>query len=195
MRHLLLLSLALGLVACGGQAAPPAPTIAPVVKATIPIVPPATGGAGQTGGPPGTETFPVPSSRHLQPPIAYAQTPPVGGDHASGWQNCGYYEAPVPNETAVHSLEHGAVWITYRPDLPPDQVGPLRELARRGTHILVSPFPGLPTPVVASAWGRQIRLESAADPRLDEFIRAFQNGPQTPEPGAPCNGGVGSPAR
>ena len=77
------------------------------------------------------------------------------------WQNCGFYGRPIPNETAVHSLEHGAVWITYRPDLSADQVDMLRRLARSQTFVLVSPFPELPSPVVASAWGRQLQLESA----------------------------------
>jgi hypothetical protein len=92
----------------------------------------------------------------------------------------------------VHSLEHGAVWITFHPDLPPDQVGALRRLARQ-TFVIASPFPDLPTPIVASAWGHQLRLPSATDPRLAQFVRYFRLGPQTPEPGAACTGGVGIP--
>jgi hypothetical protein len=46
----------------------------------------------------------------------------------------------------------------------------------------------LSTPVVASAWGKQLRLKSVDDPKLQEFIRAYRKGPQTPEPGAPCTG-------
>jgi hypothetical protein len=51
----------------------------------------------------------------------------------------------------------------------------------------------LPSPVVASAWGKQLRLDGAGDPRLERFVSAFQQGPQTPEPGAACTGGVGEP--
>ena len=90
-------------------------------------------------------------------PVSYPQRPPVGGDHSPIWQNCGFYDDPIANENGVHSLEHGVVWITYRPDLSQDQVNALRRLARNERHILVSPFPGLPAPVVASAWGRQAR--------------------------------------
>jgi hypothetical protein len=148
--------------------------------------------AGQ-GVPVGVETFAVQKASHVREPVNYAQTPPVGGDHAEIWQNCGFYDMPIENENGVHSLEHGAVWITYRPDLPNEQVDLLRQRARRESHILVSPFPNLPAPVVASAWGHQLRLDTADDPRLDQFVRAFRLGQQAPEAGEPCSGGKGNP--
>jgi len=132
-------------------------------------------------------TFSGLSRNHVTTPVDYAQTPPVGGDHSPVPQTCGAYDQPVPNEMAVHSMEHGAVWITYRPDLPSDQVGHLRRAAGQD-HVLVSPYPGLPAPIVANAWERQLRLDSASDPRLEQFISQFRSGPQTPEPGAACQG-------
>lgn len=141
----------------------------------------------------GLQSFSGLSQDHVQTTVDYPQTPPAGGPHAPAWQNCGYYDAPIGSENGVHSLEHGAVWITYRPDLSTEQVEALRALTRSQTYVLVSPFPELPSPVVASAWGRQVQLESASDPRLDAFVRAFRQGPQTPEPGAVCNRGVGAP--
>ena len=69
----------------------------------------------------------------------------------------------------------------------------LRQLAHGQTYVLVSPYPDLPAPVVASAWGKQLRLDSADDPRLDEFVRAFRLGRQAPERGGPCDGGLGQP--
>lgn len=148
----------------------------------------------QPGGPPeGVQSFEITNRDHTRVAVSYPQTPPVGGEHSPIWQNCGFYDQPVRNENAVHSMEHGAVWITYRPDLPQDQVSKLRKLADGQTFVLVSPYPNLPAPVVASAWGKQLRLDSADDPRLKQFIRAFRSGPQTPEPGAPCTGGTGQP--
>src|ERR1051325_4821995 len=67
-----------------------------------------------------------PAGQHLAGKIDYQESPPVGGAHNVVWQNCGIYSTPIHNEHAVHSLEHGAVWITYRPDLPADQVEILR---------------------------------------------------------------------
>ena len=141
----------------------------------------------------GLQTFPSLPQDHVQTKVDYPQTPPVGGPHAPAWQNCGYYDAPIGSENGVHSLEHGAVWVTYRPDLAQDQVEVLRALTRSQTYVLVSPFPDLPAPIVASAWGRQAQLESATDPRLDAFVRAFRQGPQAPEPGAVCTRGLGTP--
>ena len=133
------------------------------------------------------------SRTHTEGPVNYPQTPPVGGPHNPVWQNCGFYSKPVQNEHAVHSMEHGAVWITYRPDLPKDQVEKIRQLVEGKTYMLASPYPNLPTPVVASAWGKQLKLDSANDPRLEQFVKAYRQGPQTPEPGAPCTGGIGQP--
>jgi hypothetical protein len=125
---------------------------------------------------------------HTTDPVTYAQTPPVGGNHNPTWLNCGVYTKPVKNELAVHALEHGAVWVTYDPALPADQVARLTA-ALPDTYIVLSPYEGLPGPVVASAWGTQLVLTGVDDPRLAEFVKAYRQGPQTPEPGAACTGG------
>ena len=125
---------------------------------------------------------------HVQTPVEYAQTPPAGGEHNPVWLNCASYTTPVPSENAVHSMEHGAVWVTYRPDLPADQVAALKE-AMPSTYVVLSPFEGLKAPVVASAWGKQLFLDGVNDPRLEAFIRQYKQGSQAPESGAPCTGG------
>ncbi len=141
---------------------------------------------------PGVRLFSDLARGHQTEPVTYAETPPVGGIHNPVWQNCGMYSKPVANENAVHSMEHGAVWITYRPDLPETDVKALRDLGRR-SFVLVSPYPGLPAPVVVTAWGVQLQVEKASDSRLQQFLRKYTVGPTTPEPGAPCTGGVGAP--
>ncbi len=131
------------------------------------------------------------AGQHTEDNVDYEQNPPAGGEHSPVWQNCGVYTEPINSENAIHSLEHGAVWITYRPDLPEEQVEQIRELVNGQTCMLASPYPDLPAPVVASAWERQSSLEGADDPDLERFVSAFRQGPQTPEPGAACTGGVG----
>ncbi len=123
--------------------------------------------------------------------VDYQQSPPVGGDHWSAWQNCGVYPAPVTPEFAVHSLEHGAVWIAYDPDLPADQVEQLNGFYTAGSYLVVSPYEGeMDGPIVASAWGRQVAVDDPADETLQRFVRAFEQSNDVPEPGALCSQGV-----
>ena len=144
------------------------------------------------GGPPGgVEDVDVgQAGQHTEAAVEYEQSPPAGGELNPIWQNEGFYEEPVRNETAVHTLEHGALWITYQPDLPQEQKDALRELVEAQTCVLASPYEGLDAPVVASAWGKQLRLESADASDLQSFIQSYRQGPQTPEPGAACTGGT-----
>ena len=142
----------------------------------------------------GVESFEVSSREHVQDPVTYPQLPPVGGPHAPAWQNCGFYQEAVSSETAVHSLEHGAVWITYDPALPAADIAALRELSNEQSFVLTTPFEGLEAPLVASAWGLQLALTGPDDPQLGLFLQKYRSGPQTPEPGAPCTSGVGMPA-
>ena len=139
----------------------------------------------------GVQDFPDLSRNHVTTAVDYPQDPPVGGDHAGVWTNCGTYTDPVEPTQGVHSLEHGAVWITYRPDLSPEQVEILTQLAQTNSYALLSPFEGLPSPVTASAWGMQLAVDGATDPRLAAFLQKYAQGPQTPEPGAACTGGAG----
>ncbi|MGK5557449.1 DUF3105 domain-containing protein [Actinomadura kijaniata] len=135
------------------------------------------------------------SRDHTQNAVAYDTTPPMGGAHDPMWQNCDarVYDRPLRNENAVHSLEHGAVWITYRPGLAADQVERLATKVRTTDYTLMSPYPGLDAPIALSAWGRQVKVQDAADPRVDAFLRAYVKGPQTPEPGAACTGAKDQP--
>jgi hypothetical protein len=135
-------------------------------------------------------TTSYPAARHFAGEIKYTETPPMGGPHNVVWQNCGIYTAPIHNEHGVHALEHGAVWITYRPDLASDQLQLLKTLAA-DDYMLLSPYPGLSHPVVASAWNHQLTFERADDAALRAFIGEYKNNPDTtPEFGASCLGGT-----
>ena len=141
----------------------------------------------------GVQTYPNLDRSHTTETVSYDPAPPVGGAHAAAWQNCGVYTAPVPNENAVHSLEHGAVWITYQPELAADELASLQALTRGSSFRLLSPYPGLDSPIVVSAWGYQLKLDRAGDARLGDFIEKYEQNPLGPEPGGLCTGGVGSP--
>jgi hypothetical protein len=140
------------------------------------------------------ETFTV-TRDHKEGRLTYPTNPPTGGTHNPAWQNCGIYDRQIALENAVHSLEHGAVWLTYDPNLDTTQVEKLRALARGRGYMLVSPYVygALKKPIYAVAWGVRVGVDSADDPRLPRFIQKYMNGPQTPELGAACTGAIGSP--
>jgi hypothetical protein len=142
------------------------------------------------GEPAGTTTYTGLARTHVDTRVDYPQTPPVGGPHNPVWQTCQFYDQPIHNETGVHSMEHGAVWITYAPDLPAAQVATLKALEPSKQFLLISPYEGLPAKVVATAWGKQLLLDSVDDPRLAQFVALFEHGPQTPEAGVSCQGGT-----
>lgn len=144
---------------------------------------------------PGVTIYEVPTRWHTDDPVDYAQTPPVGGDHNPIWQNCGFYDEAIRPEHAVHSLEHAVVWITYRPDLPADQLAGLRRLGEQ-EHLIISPWTDgeLPAPIVLSAWGVQGMVDDVDDPLVDQFIKTYRNAMSAPEPNGPCDGGEDGPA-
>lgn len=143
----------------------------------------------------GLETFDNLESLHVQSAVDYEMTPPAGGPHNPTWLNCGIYEEEVPAEYAVHSLEHGAVWVTYDPEqVQGADLDALRSAMPR-SYIILSPFPGLEAPVVASAWGVQVALDGVDDPRLSDFIVKYRQSPDAPEPGALCSQALDGPGK
>ncbi|HWJ11167.1 MAG TPA: DUF3105 domain-containing protein [Nocardioides sp.] len=137
------------------------------------------------------ETWDVLSTEHLEvgEDFDYPQSPPVGGAHAPIWLECGVYDEPLPEVNAVHDLEHGTTWITYRPgDVDADGIDRLADqLPANG---LLSPYPDQAAPVVITVWGRQLELLGPDDPRIALFIAEYGAGDTAPEPSASCNGGL-----
>lgn len=145
------------------------------------------------GVPEGTKQVAVGSPDHIEGALYAVDEVPAGGPMASIWANCGFYDVPMPAENVVHSLEHGAVWITYQPDIPQGQVDVLRRLSRPGEKVLASPIDNQGSQIMATAWGFQLEVESTEDPRLEQFIVEFAGSLSAPEAGGSCTRGVGVP--
>ncbi|MFF9910784.1 DUF3105 domain-containing protein [Streptomyces sp. NPDC013457] len=131
---------------------------------------------------------------HVTTPVSYEMKPPVGGDHDQVWQNCDgdVYKTKIAEMNAVHSLEHGAVWVTYSKKAAEADVKKLAEKVGKTPYSLMSPVDDQTGAIMLSAWGKQVTVDSASDPRVDAFFTKYVQGPQTPEPGAACTGGVGA---
>lgn len=135
----------------------------------------------------GLNRYTITDQEHVEGAVAYEMTPPAGGKHANVWVACNgnVYRQPIVKEQAVHALEHGAVWITYQPSLGAEQIAALEKKVRGYTFM--SPLAEQGAPVILTAWNNQLSLQTADDPRVDQFLAKFRQGRQTPEPGATCN--------
>ncbi len=147
----------------------------------------------------GLTTFTLAAGVHVTTPVdyekQYGMNPPAGGEHNPVWLNCGIYDQPQQNENAVHSLEHGAVWITYDPTVVTGADLDTLRAAIPSTYAILSPYPNLPAPVVASAWGAQVQLDGVDDARLATFIQTYWRAATSPEPAAACTGALDGPGR
>lgn len=141
----------------------------------------------------GVETFDN-TSTHVEGIVDYPQAPPAGGPHNPAWLNCGVYTEPVPAENAVHSLEHGALWVTYDPSISDAALESLRSVLP-STYVILSPFDDLPAPIVLSGWNTQLQVDDAEDPRIAAFIEEYWQSQSVPEPGALCTGAVDAPGK
>ncbi|GAA3245415.1 MULTISPECIES: DUF3105 domain-containing protein [Streptomyces] len=132
------------------------------------------------------------SRNHVQSAVDYQMNPPVGGDHSQAWMTCDgtVYAKPIAKENAVHSLEHGAVWVTYNDKAADADIKTLSDKVSKTPYTLMSPVGDQSGAIMLSAWGYQLTVEKASDPRVEQFLTKYVQGAQTPEPGAACTNGL-----
>lgn len=142
----------------------------------------------------GVESFEH-STQHVDDEVDYEQTPAAGGPHANAWLNCGVYSEPQQEEYVVHSMEHGAVWLTYDPEQVSDADIDTLESYVPSSYAVLSPYPGMETPVAVSAWNHQLKVDSVDDERIREFFEEYWRSDDVPEPGALCTGAIDGPGK
>ena len=57
-------------------------------------------------------------------------------------------------------------------------------------YTLMSPVKEQAGTIMLSAWGTQLSVDKASDPRVEKFLTKYVQGAQTPEPGAACTNGL-----
>ncbi|MDN3020672.1 DUF3105 domain-containing protein [Streptomyces sp. S.PB5] len=132
------------------------------------------------------------SQTHVTKTVKYPMTPPAGGDHDARWMNCNgdVYTKEINNMNAVHSLEHGSVWVTYTSKAKKADVDALAKKVKATPYSLMSPYEGQEAPIMLTAWGHQRTVTGASDPNVAKFFETYVQGEQTPEKGATCSGGL-----
>lgn len=112
----------------------------------------------------------------------YNSNPPVSGWHYPQPAEWGVYHEELADEIIIHNLEHGGVWISYKPDIPEEVRLKLESFFEKyGRKIIVTPRPQNDTEIALAAWGRldKFGLAEYSEERVDKFIRAFRNkGPE-----------------
>lgn len=121
--------------------------------------------------------------------LNYDHSPPAGGPYSPLWQSCGLYGAPIYPEYAVHSLARGAVWLSYRPSLSPEDLAALKDVVKDQPNVLLSPVDNQPALIMATAWNAQLSVDSVTDRRLRRFVQNYVDAGSVPEVGASCAGG------
>ncbi len=138
--------------------------------------------------PEGVTAYNYTGGEHTADAVTYTESPPVGGPHSDQWQTCQFYDGMIANENVVHSLEHGAVWVTYLPDISDEDKERLQSWADDRPYLMVSEYDDQASPFVFTAWNNQLPLDSLDDIKATQFMNYYIQGPQTPERGASCTG-------
>jgi hypothetical protein len=146
----------------------------------------------------------APSGLHLQPgqPYRYTDTPATSGYHDPSPlpDEPKVYDTQPPETRAVHSLEHGAIFVYYLPEgdggIPQAVVDRLATIARGDRATFLAPYATL-TPdraLTLTAWNRRQSCPAGNDLSPDAaativngFVTAFECTGNAPEPrNSPC---------
>lgn len=114
----------------------------------------------------------------------YNSNPPTSGWHYAQPARLGFYDEELPDETLIHNLEHGEIWISYRPSIPDAVKEQLREFF--GPRVIVTKREKNDTDIAVAAWTHldAFNLESGVlteekTARINAFIERWQNrGPE-----------------
>lgn len=117
----------------------------------------------------------------------YNSNPPTSGWHFAKPANWGVYKEEMDDRILIHNLEHGGVWISYKPEIPDDIKKKLESYFEKyGTKVIVTPRKANDADIVLAVWTRleKFSVSEFSEERVDNFIRRLRN-KTAPEPMAP----------
>ncbi|MCH7828337.1 DUF3105 domain-containing protein [Patescibacteria group bacterium] len=116
--------------------------------------------------------------------VLYQSNPPTSGNHWATPLRDGIYDVEKPDEAVIHSLEHGRVWITYKPDIGQEAIAALKDAVKGQSGTIMSPRVANETDIALAVWTRLDTFNLREDGTLDakrvrEFIQRYRNkGPE-----------------
>ncbi len=129
------------------------------------------------------QEYPSQGQNHINPGSshpAYNSNPPTSGPHYPQPANWGVYSSPLEDGQALHNLEHGGIWISYK-DIDDQTKRQLETIAKANPgSVILTPRPTNDTKIALASWTRLEKLDSYDEGKILEFIRANKN--KSPEP-------------
>lgn len=111
--------------------------------------------------------------------VEYKTNPPTSGSHYANPAAWGAYNKEVVDESVVHSLEHGGIWISYK-DISEEEKKILEEIGKANLQsVIVSPRLANDVKIAIVSWGRMMEPELADKALIQKYIDTYKN--QSPE--------------
>jgi len=121
-------------------------------------------------------------------PKAYNSNPPSSGAHYSSPANWNVYDYEINDRIFIHNLEHGGIWIAYKPSVSPDVVKELKAIVDGfgGLKIVMAPRSANDGDVAIVAWTHVYKFNVSGGHLSDQqktdmgnFYKSFLNhGPE-----------------
>ncbi|MEK7636485.1 MAG: DUF3105 domain-containing protein [Patescibacteria group bacterium] len=135
-------------------------------------------------GPDYSKTYPDQGRDHIADGAShdpYNSNPPTSGPHYVEWAMDRFYERAIPDEHLVHNLEHGDIWISYKPSISDDVKKRLKKIA--GSKVVVTPREANTEDIALMAWTHldSFNIENGTldTVRIKDFIKRYKNrGPE-----------------
>ena len=113
----------------------------------------------------------------------YNSSPPTSGPHWANPASRGVHKEEIPDEQLVHNLEHGEVWISWRPGIQEGVIKELEGIAGDFSKVVLTPRSKNDTDIALAAWGRLDKFNLEGRPldtkRIEDFIKKYRNkGPE-----------------
>ena len=115
----------------------------------------------------------------------HQSNPPTSGQHWPFPLRSKIYDTEKPDEAVIHSMEHGRVWVSYKPSIPEDTKKALEAFIKTQGQIVLTPRSANDTDIALAAWNRLDTFDLNPDGTFDEnrirsFIQRYRNkGPES----------------
>lgn len=118
---------------------------------------------------------------YSEPPYEWSTNPPTSGWHAPSPYPAGFYEDEIPMPRIIHSMEHGAVIVHYRPDISEEEKAKLKEFFDDNDNkkLLVVPYSDMETKYALTSWQFIDKFDQYDQERIKTFLNDHHgNGPE-----------------